>query len=192
MDRRGGLRRDDDGRRRPPGPSHADLGVAAPPRHPRRAPRRRGDRPHPLFVLHHDLDPAPRHPGHPLRWSCWPARMRFRAPSTRRSAARKLALNAVSALRGGNACLLGKPRHGCARAHPCLQALRLASEVETLASQYWHAAQLGAPHVLDREQLAEVRSRFAGVRPGASEDSSLVVIRNVTETCRTRQWDTGS
>jgi L-fuculose-phosphate aldolase len=41
------------------------------------------------------------------------------------------------------------------------QALRLAAEVETLASQYWHAAQLGTPHILDREQLLEVRARLA-------------------------------
>jgi L-fuculose-phosphate aldolase len=40
-------------------------------------------------------------------------------------------------------------------------ALRLAAEVETLASQYWHAAQLGTPHVLDREELEEVRKRFS-------------------------------
>jgi L-fuculose-phosphate aldolase len=40
-------------------------------------------------------------------------------------------------------------------------ALRLAAEVETLASQYWHAAQLGTPHVLDREELAAVRERFS-------------------------------
>ena len=30
-----------------------------------------------------------------------------------------------------------------------------------LASQYWHAAQLGTPHILDREELAEVRNRFS-------------------------------
>ena len=72
----------------------------------------------------------------------------------------KLALNAVSALRGGNACLLAN--HGMVSLGTTLaSALRLAAEVETLASQYWHAAQLGTPHVLDREELAEVRNRFS-------------------------------
>ena len=71
----------------------------------------------------------------------------------------KLALNAVSALRGGNACLLAN--HGMVALGSSLpQALRLAAEVETLASQYWHAAQLGTPHVLDRQELVEVKNRF--------------------------------
>ncbi len=72
----------------------------------------------------------------------------------------ELAAHAVSALRGGNACLLAN--HGMVALGSSLaQALRLAAEVETLASQYWHAAQLGAPHVLDSEQLREVRARLA-------------------------------
>jgi L-fuculose-phosphate aldolase len=71
----------------------------------------------------------------------------------------KLALNAVSALRGANACLLAN--HGMVALGSSLaQALRLAAEVETLAAQYWHAAQLGTPHVLDRQELLEVRDRF--------------------------------
>jgi L-fuculose-phosphate aldolase len=73
----------------------------------------------------------------------------------------QLALNAVSALRGGNACLLAN--HGMiALGESLAQALRLAAEVETLASQYWHAAQLGTPHVLDHDELVKVRARFAG------------------------------
>jgi L-fuculose-phosphate aldolase len=72
----------------------------------------------------------------------------------------KLALNAVSALRGGHACLLAN--HGMVALGPTLAgALRLAAEVETLASQYWHAAQLGTPHVLDRAELEAVRNRFS-------------------------------
>ncbi len=72
----------------------------------------------------------------------------------------QLALNAVTALRGGSACLLAN--HGMVALGSSLDsALRLAAEVETLASQYWHAAQLGAPHVLDRDELARVRARFA-------------------------------
>ena len=72
----------------------------------------------------------------------------------------QLALNAVSALRGGDACLLAN--HGMvALGHSLPAALKLAAEVETLASQYWHAAQVGSPHVLDREELIKVRDRFA-------------------------------
>jgi L-fuculose-phosphate aldolase len=72
----------------------------------------------------------------------------------------ELALAAVSALRGGNACLLAN--HGMVALGESLPAaLRLAAEVETLAAQYWHAAHLGTPHVLDREELLKVRGRFA-------------------------------
>lgn len=72
----------------------------------------------------------------------------------------QLALNAVSALRGGSACLLAN--HGMLALGASLPAaLRLAAEVETLASQYWHAAQLGTPHVLPHGELEQVRARFA-------------------------------
>jgi L-fuculose-phosphate aldolase len=72
----------------------------------------------------------------------------------------QLALNAVSALGGGNACLLAN--HGMVALGSSLpQALRLAAEVETLASQYWHAAQIGTPHILDGQELTRVRARFA-------------------------------
>jgi L-fuculose-phosphate aldolase len=72
----------------------------------------------------------------------------------------QLALNAVSALRGGSACLLAN--HGMVALGTTLaSALRLAAEVETLAGQYWHAAQIGTPHVLDGEELQKVRARFA-------------------------------
>ena len=73
----------------------------------------------------------------------------------------QLALNAVTALGGGNACLLAN--HGMlALGESLAKALRLAAEVETLASQYWHAAQLGTPHILDADELARVRAKFAG------------------------------
>jgi len=72
----------------------------------------------------------------------------------------QLALNAVSALHGGDACLLAN--HGMIALGTTLaKALRLAAEVETLAAQYWHAAQLGTPHVLPADELARVRARFA-------------------------------
>jgi L-fuculose-phosphate aldolase len=73
----------------------------------------------------------------------------------------QLALNAVTALGGGNACLLAN--HGMvALGENLAKALRLAAEVETLASQYWHAAQLGTPHILDADELARVRAKIAG------------------------------
>ncbi|MBK9033841.1 MAG: class II aldolase/adducin family protein [Myxococcales bacterium] len=72
----------------------------------------------------------------------------------------QLATNAVAALRGGNACLLAN--HGMVALGADLpSALRLAAEIETLASQYWHAVQLGPPHVLDHAELDNVRRRFA-------------------------------
>jgi L-fuculose-phosphate aldolase len=78
----------------------------------------------------------------------------------------QLALNAVTALRGADACLLAN--HGMIALGGTLQAaLKLAAEVETLAAQYWHAAQVGTPFVLDREELLRVRDRFGeyGQRP---------------------------
>ncbi len=72
----------------------------------------------------------------------------------------ELAQSAVAALAGGDACLLAN--HGMIALGTTLaRALRLAAEVETLAAQYWHAAQLGAPHVLDAGELQRVRARFA-------------------------------
>lgn len=71
-----------------------------------------------------------------------------------------LALAATRALGAGNACLLAN--HGMVALGASLdEALRLAAEVETLASQYWHAAQIGTPHVLGSDELLRVRSRFA-------------------------------
>jgi L-fuculose-phosphate aldolase len=71
----------------------------------------------------------------------------------------ELALRAVAALRGADACLLAS--HGMvALGRTLAGALRLAAEIETLASQYWHALQVGSPHVLDSAELARVRERF--------------------------------
>lgn len=72
----------------------------------------------------------------------------------------ELASNAVVALGGGHACLLAN--HGMVALGASLPAaLRLAAEVETLASQYWHAAQIGTPYVLDHAELEKVRAKFA-------------------------------
>jgi L-fuculose-phosphate aldolase len=72
----------------------------------------------------------------------------------------ELATSVVRALGGGLACLMAN--HGMVALGATLgAALRLAAEVETLAAQYWHAVQLGAPVVLDGAELARVRARFA-------------------------------
>jgi L-fuculose-phosphate aldolase len=72
----------------------------------------------------------------------------------------ELAQNPVSALRGGDACLLAN--HGMIALGRSLEsALRLAAEVETLATQYWHAMQVGSPVILDGDELRAVRDRFA-------------------------------
>jgi L-fuculose-phosphate aldolase len=71
----------------------------------------------------------------------------------------ELATSVVRALGSGNACLMAN--HGMvALASSLVAALRLAAEVETLAAQYWHALQIGTPHVLDRDELLRVRHRL--------------------------------
>ena len=72
----------------------------------------------------------------------------------------ELAASVVRALGRGHACLMAN--HGMVALGDTLpRALRLAAEIETLAAQYWHAAQLGQPYVLDGEELGRVRARFA-------------------------------
>ena len=74
----------------------------------------------------------------------------------------ELAASVVRALGGGHACLMAN--HGMVALGDSLAgALRLASDVELLASQYWHAAQLtqlGQPHVLPHDELDRVRGQF--------------------------------
>ena len=72
----------------------------------------------------------------------------------------ELAAAVVRALGRGHACLMAN--HGMVALGGSLAgALQLAAEVETLASQYWHAAQLGTPHVLPADELSRVEARFA-------------------------------
>jgi L-fuculose-phosphate aldolase len=72
----------------------------------------------------------------------------------------ELAAVVVRALGAGDACLMAN--HGMVALGASLDAaLRLAVEVETLASQYWHASAIGTPHVLDRAEITRVRERFA-------------------------------
>jgi len=80
----------------------------------------------------------------------------------------ELAAAVVRALGTGRACLMAN--HGMVALGDSLAAaLGLAAEVETLAAQYWHAAQLGEPHILPPTELDRVRAQFASYgqrRPG--------------------------
>ena len=68
---------------------------------------------------------------------------------------------ALAALEGRRACLLAN--HGMIALGPDLDAaLALAVEVETLCEQYWRALQVGEPHLLTAQQMAEVMEQFKG------------------------------
>lgn len=72
----------------------------------------------------------------------------------------ELAASVVRALGTGHACLMAN--HGMVALGTSLaSALKLAAEIETLAALYWHAVQIGQPHVLSHDELARVRTRFA-------------------------------
>jgi L-fuculose-phosphate aldolase len=72
----------------------------------------------------------------------------------------ELSRNALAALDGRKACLLAN--HGMiAFGEDMARALTLAVEVEHLAAQYWHAAQVGDPVVLGAKEMRRVRERFS-------------------------------
>jgi L-fuculose-phosphate aldolase len=72
----------------------------------------------------------------------------------------ELAASVVRAIGRGLACLMAN--HGMVALGDSLaSALKLAADIESLASQYWHAMQLGQPHVLPSDELARVRAQFA-------------------------------
>jgi len=69
--------------------------------------------------------------------------------------------HALAALSSRHACLLAN--HGMIAIGENLdKALAIALEVETLAEQYLHALQLGAPHLLTHEEMREVIDKFKG------------------------------
>jgi L-fuculose-phosphate aldolase len=73
----------------------------------------------------------------------------------------ELAANVVRALADGRATLMAN--HGMVALGDSLtSALHLAAEIETLAAQFWHAVQIGAPVILDRDELARVRGKIGG------------------------------
>jgi L-fuculose-phosphate aldolase len=77
----------------------------------------------------------------------------------------ELARNALAALEGRRACLLAN--HGTVALGATLDAaVRLAVEVEVLAEQYWRALQIGAPVILDDDEMRRVHERFKGYGPG--------------------------
>ena len=74
---------------------------------------------------------------------------------------KQLSNNAIAALDGRSACLLG--HHGMISTGASLsKAMWLAVEVETLARQYLGCLPYGEPPLLSREEIANVISRMAG------------------------------
>lgn len=72
----------------------------------------------------------------------------------------ELSDHALKALKDRKACLLAN--HGMICLGPDLEkTLRLAVEVETLASQYWRALQVGEPKLLPKREMTRVLARFA-------------------------------
>ncbi len=70
-----------------------------------------------------------------------------------------LAEYALKALKGRHACLLANHGQIALGVTPA-KALALAHEVETLASQYVAALQIGAPVILDTDEMARVLEKF--------------------------------
>ncbi len=70
-----------------------------------------------------------------------------------------LARAAADALDGRTACLLANHGMIC-HAATVETAVGNAARLETLARQYWMSAQLGAPVVLDAQEMAVVRERY--------------------------------
>lgn len=69
--------------------------------------------------------------------------------------------HALAALQDSRACLLAN--HGMIVLGEDLdRALAVAVEVENLCEQYWRALQVGEPHLLSEQQMAEVFERFKG------------------------------
>ena len=73
----------------------------------------------------------------------------------------ELSDNALQALHDRRACLLAN--HGMITLGETLdQALDITVEVENLCEQYWRALQIGKPHVLSEQEMAEVFQSFRG------------------------------
>jgi len=67
--------------------------------------------------------------------------------------------DALEALRGRKACLLAN--HGMIALGSNLDdALGVAIEVESICEIYWRTLQVGEPHILNSQQMDEVRAKF--------------------------------
>jgi L-fuculose-phosphate aldolase len=78
----------------------------------------------------------------------------------------ELSRNAVKALADRTACLLAN--HGMIATGPSLaKAMWLATEVETLARQYFNTLLIGGPNILPPDEIARVIGKLAGygIRP---------------------------
>jgi L-fuculose-phosphate aldolase len=77
----------------------------------------------------------------------------------------ELADQIVAALSDRLACLLAN--HGMVAIGPDLKkAAWLAVEIEALAAQYWHAAQMGDPYILPDDEIARVIEKFKSYGQG--------------------------
>ena len=76
---------------------------------------------------------------------------------------------ALSALEDRKACLLGN--HGVIAIGENLdEALDVAIEVENLCEQYLNTLKVGEPHLLSKQEMAEVMEQFKGYGHRATED----------------------
>ena len=81
---------------------------------------------------------------------------------------KRLARHVAKGLEQRNACLMAN--HGqIAIGATCAKALDLAAEVEILSEQYWKVLCLGAPIVLDDDEMDEVIARFASYGQNAQK-----------------------
>ena len=80
----------------------------------------------------------------------------------------ELSANVLRATEGRSACLLAN--HGMIACGKDLdKAMWAAVELETLARQYCHALQLGAPFVLDDAEMARVAEKFKSYGPSTGD-----------------------
>ncbi len=78
----------------------------------------------------------------------------------------ELSDHAIKAMTGRKACLLAN--HGMiAVGQDLVDAMRVAIEVESLCEQYWRALQIGQPHILSAEEMAQVIEKFKTYGPKA-------------------------
>ena len=86
----------------------------------------------------------------------------------------------VGALQDRLACLLAN--HGMVAVGPNLKkAAWLAVEIEALAAQYWHACQIGEPHVLPDEEILKTNQPIDMQLGAATVRGTGMVANNATQ-----------